>query len=201
MVKRSTWIWLVLFLVVVGSFLYLKYRPIKEEAQVTSTPVVSEYLLDETEGELVGIRIYNREYDIVMLERTTGGLWSVTLPAPAPADQALAEAGATQATALLIVSIVKTTPPLSDMGLDFPSYVIKLSFDSGASHTLEVGDSTPTGSGYYLRLDGGAIYIISQDGVNALLNLLTTPPYLAPTSTPVPTLESELTPAVATSTP
>jgi hypothetical protein len=45
---------------------------------------------------------------------------------------------------------------------------------------------TPTGNGYYIRYDDGPIYIIDVDGIDSILNLLTTPPYL-PTETPVPT--------------
>jgi hypothetical protein len=187
MVKRSTWLWLVLFLAVVGAFLYLKYRPAPEaEPTPTAVVAVSSYLFTEEDGTLVRIRIYDRQYNIVMLERPAGGLWTMVLPESGPADLAHAEAGATQILALEIVSTVKNPQPLSFLGLDFPAYVMKVAFENGAEHVLEIGNKTPTGSGYYVRFDEGTVYIINPDGIDALLNLLTNPPTLPPTSTPVP---------------
>lgn len=188
MVKRSTWVWLILFLAVIGSFLYLKYRP-TPSVEPSPTTVIKSYLFTEADGTLIRFRIYDRQYHIMMMERPSGGLWTLALPIPGPADQAHAEAGATQIGALLIVDTIKTSQPLSSMGLDFPSYVMKLTFQNGIQHTLEIGDKTPTGSGYYVQLDRGAVYIVSPDGISALLNLLTTPPYLPPTSTSVPALD------------
>ena len=52
---------------------------------------------------------------------------------------------------------------------------------------------TPTSSGYYVRFDGGKIYVIEQSGIDALLNLLTAPPFPA-TATPVATAETTSTP-------
>ncbi len=204
MVKRSTWVLLILFLAVVGSFLYLKYRP-APSAEPTPTAVKTRFLFTEADGTLIRVRIYDRQYHIMMMERPSGGLWTLILPNPGPVDQANAEAGATQIGALLIVDTIKTSQPLSSMGLDFPSYVLKLTFQNGIEHKMEIGDKTPTGSGYYVRLDGGAVYIISPDGISALLNLLTTPPYMPPTSTSVPILDPSLEPSATmqpvTSTP
>ena len=64
-----------------------------------------------------------------------------------------------------------------------------LGFVSGSTHKIEVGNLTPTSSGYYVRFDGGKIYVIAQSGIDALLNLLTSPPFPAtatPVATPVP---------------
>ncbi|KAF0108702.1 MAG: hypothetical protein FD146_588 [Anaerolineaceae bacterium] len=187
MVKRSTWLWLVLFLAAAGVLLFLKYRPAPEvEPTPTAVVAVSNYLFTEEDGTLVRIRIYDRQYNIVMLERPAGGLWTMVLPAPGPADLAHAEAGATQIFALEIVDTVKNPQSLSSMGLGSPAYVMKLTFQSGIEHKLEIGDKTPSGSGYYARLDKGTVYIIGPHGIDALLNLHANPPSLPPTSTPVP---------------
>ena len=200
MVKRSTWIWLILFLAVIGGFLYLKYRP-TPSVEPTATSIAASYLFNEADGTLVRIRIFDEQYHIVELERPSGGLWNMVLPTPGPADQALAEAGATQVGALLIVNTVEGSLPLSSMSLDIPAYVIKLTFQDGTKHKLEVGAMTPTGSGYYVQMDEGTVYIVSPDGIDALLNLLSAPPYLPATSIPNPTIELAVTPTDVTPTP
>jgi hypothetical protein len=111
------------------------------------------------------------------------------------ADQALAGAAETQVGSLRIVALLDTPPEVNTVGLEIPAYTIELGFVSGTSHKIEVGNLTPTSSGYYVRYDNGKIYVISQSGIESLLNLLTAPPYPA-TETPSPTIEptSTLTP-------
>jgi hypothetical protein len=70
---------------------------------------------------------------------------------------------------------------------------MELGFVNGTSHKIEVGNLSPTGSGYYVRFDGEKIYVIEKSGIDAILNLLTAPPFPA-TATPVPTPETTITP-------
>ena len=102
--------------------------------------------------------------------------------------------------ALRIMTLLETSPEPSVVGLDVPSSTLELGFVSGKSHKIEVGNVSPTGSGYYVRFDGGKIYVISQSGIDALLKLLTAPPFPA-TETPSPTPESVSTPTPEIPTP
>jgi hypothetical protein len=94
---------------------------------------------------------------------------------------------------LSIVTTLAPPPDLNALGLAAPADTIELGFVSGTSHKVEVGNMTPTSSGYYVRFDGGKIYVIEKSGIDAVLNLLTAPPFPA-TATPIPTTESISTP-------
>jgi hypothetical protein len=89
---------------------------------------------------------------------------------------------------------------LGDAGLETPTYTIELTFDSGIKHIIQVGTLTPTNSGYYVNYDSGNLYVVAKSGIDALLNLLTSPPFPA-TDTPVPTIERTATPTVNVATP
>jgi hypothetical protein len=189
--KRSTGIILLVFLAVVGVLIYLKYRPAPakttEETTPTATTAATLYLFNSNDSSaLTSIRIYDKQYHIVLLERPAGGLWIVSLPTPSPAAQSQAEAAATQITALVIQDTLTTSVPADVLGLEFPVYTIKLDFQTIGQHKLEIGNKTPTGNGYYVRYDDGPIYIIDSGGIDSILNLLTAPPY-QPTETPVST--------------
>lgn len=101
-----------------------------------------------------------------------------------------------------IVTTLDNQLNLGDAGLDSPLYTIELAFSSKIKHVIQIGTLTPTNSGYYVRYDAGNLYVISQSGIDALLNLLTAPPFPA-TATPVPTIAETATPTleVATQTP
>jgi len=94
----------------------------------------------------------------------------------------------------------------SIFGLDKPAFVITVEIGSAKKHVLEVGDQTPTNTGYYVRLDGGRMAIVAQSGIEPLTGLLTSPPYLntlTPTPSPIPPTATPLPPteAVPTVTP
>ena len=195
MVKRSTWILLVILALVVGAYFLIKNRPAKP-GQATPTAIGDTYLVTQSDGTLQSLQIDDAQGHTVRMQRDLTKVWVVTAPTNTEADQSLASAAETQVGALRIVTMLNTPPDLSTIQLIKPAYTIELAFTNGNQHKIEVGGLTPTSSGYYVRYDGGKVYVISQDGIDAILNLLKSPPY-PPTATPAPTD----TPATETTTP
>jgi hypothetical protein len=208
MIKRNTWLLLVLFAALVGFALFQKYKPPTEEPDEDVTPTATvapvEFLFPAEEGVVTSILIESKEGEVISVERGEEG-WVVNKPVEANADQGPVEAAASQATALTILSRLKIDPAAA--GLDAPAYTITVGFTSGKVFTAEIGDETPIGSGYYARKDGGDVLVITKDGLDALLNLLWYSPALAtdtplPSETPTPTqTPSETTTPEATATP
>jgi hypothetical protein len=201
MVKRSTWILLVILALVFGAYFLIKSHPL-ESAQPTPTVTGSTFLVTQVDGVLQSLQIYNNKGNSFQMQRDLSKIWVITAPTSGTADQGLAGAAETQVGALRIVTVLETPPDLGAIGLAAPAYTMKFGFVSGTSHKIEVGNMTPTSSGYYTRYDGGKIYVISQSGIDALLKLLTAPPY-PPTETPTPKSEITSTPVpeIASPTP
>jgi hypothetical protein len=185
MIKRSTLFMLVIFIITFAVYLLLRSRISTTSIVATPTPTINELLITPADGKLETLRIVDNDHHETQIQRGITGLWEISLPRLGTVDQSLAAAAETQVGALKVVSRLNTSPELKDIGLDLASYTLTLIFTGGKQHILEIGASTPTRSGYYVRVDGGSIFIISQDGINALVNLITSPPY-APTETLVP---------------
>jgi hypothetical protein len=199
MIKRPTWILLVILLVAVGAYFFIENKPSKINAS-TPTATAGSFLITQAQGVLQSLHIVDNKGNTFQMQRDLSKAWVVTAPSSGPADQGLAGAAETQVGALSIVATLNTPPALSDIGLAVPTDTIDLVFVNGTSHTMEIGDLTPTSSGYYVRFDGGKIYVIEKSGIDSLLNLLTNPPF-PPTPTPLPTPETTGTPASGISTP
>lgn len=195
MIKRSTWIMLGVLVLVVGAYFFIKQHPLKS-GQPTPTAQGNTYLITPADGTLQSIQITDSKGNKFRMQRDLSKQWVITAPQNSAADQGPAGAAETQVGALLIVTSLETPPDLSAAGLTTPSDTIDLTFTSGKQHKLEVGNLTPTSSGYYVRFDSSKIYVVSKDGIDSLLNLLKTPPY-PPTPTPAVTD----TPAAETATP
>lgn len=187
--RRSTVIILILFLVAIGAYYYLQNRPQTEEPadDITTQEPTNEisYLFDATDGLPTSIRIEAKTGGTVEVSRDTENVWKLIQPDEAAADQGMAEAAASQVTTIRIQDRLSDID-LDILGLEAPEYVLFVKFTSGVERKVDIGVITPSGSGYYVRNEDGEILIASKDALDALLNMLTTPPYLE-TPTPSPT--------------
>ncbi|MCJ7434396.1 MAG: DUF4340 domain-containing protein [Anaerolineales bacterium] len=195
--RTGTWLAILMLAALIGFAYYLKKQKDAPNLEATPTPGIT-YIFTPEDGLPSGIEIAPAEGDAqrVKVEHGTDGLWKLSLPFETEAEQGSAQAAADQIASLRMLG--KVDAALDILGLDKPAYVINISFTGGKTHKLEVGSVTPTDSGYYTRVDGDRLVILSKDGIDALLNLQAFPPYLAtptpsplpPTATAVPVIES-----------
>ena len=188
MVRRPTWILLAILALAVGAYFFIKNQPNKPKTS-TPTPAGSSYLITKAYGVLQSLRISDSKGINFQMQRDLSKAWVITAPTSGTADQGLAGAAETQVGALSIVSTLTNPPDLSAVGLRVPADTMELGFVTGTSHKIEVGNMTPTSSGYYVRFDGRTIYVIEKSGIDALLNFLTAPPFPA-TATPAATSDT-----------
>jgi hypothetical protein len=192
MIRRTTWIILVILLALVGFSFYVKGQKARQASEATPTAGPAA-LFASTEGTPTDIKIEGSAGVTVQVSRDQTGKWVLKAPAEADADQAAAEAAATQVGALRVISTVQLGPDV--VGLDKPDYTVTVSFGASKTHRLLVGSVTPIQNGYYVQLDGGQSQVVEKGGLDALLGLLSKPPYLA-TPTPV----ASITPSISAPT-
>jgi hypothetical protein len=202
MIRGSTVVYIVLLLILVGAYYYLNNREGSADIELTSEPgaeVTPEaYLFTAEEGTPTSIRIESKAGQTVEVARAEDNAWALTQPEEASADQAAAEAAASQVTTMRILDTVPDLDP-SIVGLEDPEYALTVTFAEGGERTVEIGVITPTESGYYVRGAADGIVIVSRSSIDSLLGLLTNPPYLE-TLTPAPVTPEVSTPSSESAT-
>jgi hypothetical protein len=197
MVKRSTWIMIALLAVLAGLAYYLQQPDnlIKKAfPSATGTPTAEPLgtLLSPTDAPLNSISVQGADGHSAVIERTNTG-WLLLIDGESvPADQAAAEQIASQAPTVRLVETIKTATPdtLSAFGLDKPAYIYKLNVAGGKFVTFKIGNTTLSGSGYYLQKEDGSVVVI-DNGIDLVLGLLRQPPYkFTPTPSSVPVTET-----------
>src|ERR1051325_7325329 len=184
MIRRTTVVYVVLLLVLVGGYFYLKNREKPASAEATATPSAEiSYLFTAEQGTPSSIRVESKAGKVVEVARDTNQTWEVSQPTQAKADQGAAEAAASQVSTIQVLDRVPNVDP-KVVGLDTPAYVLTIKFTNGEK-SINVGAVTPTESGYYVRDASGKIVIVSKDAIDALISLLDNPPY-EKTLTPPP---------------
>lgn len=186
MVKRPAILLLILLAVVVCAYLILRGKP-GEDSKILATPTTTSLLEKDVHGNLVELSVEDLTTGgKIGLKRFSDGKWIITEPEEGPADQGKVTAAETQLLSLSILNTMETGADLSTFGLTSPSFVISMLFEDGTDQALQIGNKTPTNSGYYVEKDG-KVHVVAIYAVEPLLNLVKTPPLPpTPTSTPIP---------------
>ena len=197
MIKRPAVILLVIIAIVLTSYVLIKKRG---AAEIAITPTVTESMLlrSDEHGNMIHIEMVDNTTRIMIgLKLFSDGKWIITEPTEAPADQGLVTAVETQLFAFRILTYLETAPDFSAIGLSAPLYTITIQFEDGSEQVIQVGDKTPTNSGYYLLLNG-KVFVGNTSSIDSVLGLLKNPPYQV-TPTPNPP-DSSITPSLETPT-
>lgn len=191
MIRRSTWIVLLVFLVVLAGFLYLQRSSQDEEIDIPPTSS-SQKLFELAESDLASVTIQSSDGNTVVLNRSDEGEWVYTQAPSGETDIAAIQSALGQFLNAQIVSSPGSLPGLEALNLENALFKILLIGQDGNQIVINVGKETPTSSGYYVLVsDQRQVVVVNKFGIDALLNLLENPPLK-----PTPTSEFELTPGV-----
>ena len=212
--RRSTIVIILLLLIVAGAYYYVNNHAKSADVSLTHEPTTQavSYLFNAQDGIPTDIRVESKTGETVELARNAQNAWALKQPIETAAEQGAAEAAASQVTTIQVTDHLPNTVSLKDVGLDAPAYTLIVKFTNGVERKANIGVVTPSESGYYVQLDGaGQIVIVSKDSIDALIGLLTNPPYAetltpsptapTPTETPLPPTLGPATPTEATATP
>ena len=196
MIRRTTWIILGVFVVLLGVAWYLQNS--KPAAAVQSTPTPGrQYLFEIQESNIKKLEITNDQGKRVVLARDASGVWSLQVPKAAATDVGQAESAVTQLVTLSVVNTLAATPQVAASGLGNPTDVITVTMSNGPLQIAYIGKQTPIQNGYYAQLGkDGQSMVLNSNGVDSLLRILDSPPILG-TATPTgqPAITATFTPA------
>ena len=123
--RAGTWITIVVLAVLIGFSIYLNGK--KDSAIIDVTPISAPSpVFAATDGAPSSIEIKPADGETVRIARNAENVWTVEMPIEAEANQGLAEAAATQVSALQVLSPIDGKP--SVFGLDNPAYIITVEF-------------------------------------------------------------------------
>lgn len=186
MIRRSTLVFLLIFAVLAGSVYYFQKNESQEDADLV-IPTQENPLLLHFKGEIKGISIEHTGSGKTELTKISQSSWQVKSHENGEADVSAIQAGIGQISALRIASSLGSELALKDAGLEPPAFVVKITFDDGSQQKLIVGKETPTGSGYYVKVDDSEVFVVSILDLDPFLKLADEPPIM---KTPTPPSEA-----------
>ena len=202
MIKRSTWIALAIFVILVAAAILIQ-RTANETESVVPTPtirLVQPLLYDLGSSALTWIQFTDAEGNLVEVEReSASATWVVVGESEETSDSFRIGSIAGQLLTMQAMTTFETALGIETVGLDAPAYTITMRTSAGEEIVTTVGNLTAIGSGYYIQVNDGDVMVVAKLVLDEILGILTEPPLVATptpeaTETAVPELETTSTP-------
>jgi hypothetical protein len=188
MIRRPTWIILIIFVLVIGAALLVEKTPYFQPAP-TATATTAPHLLISS---VSAVKMVDAAGLTESLKQDASKVWTADVPSDVQVNQGnMAELESTLL-GIEIISSPQTAPPADATGLAKPAETITITDATSQVHVLKIGLKTPTSSGYYVQMDQGKPVIVSTTTIDRIVVLISgvratpTPPP-APTNNPATT--------------
>ena len=176
----------------------------KGTGQGTETPSSQPAIFNLSGQDVLGLKVTTADGKSVELKREASQPWTMVTPASQGVDETRVNSLVEQLAQLRASRALTQTNDLAEYGLITGTFTADITVTGGATHTLRVGETNPSGNSYYALADGkqDPVYLIYINNVDELQRLASEPPYPptpSPTDLPLPTIEI-LPPITATTT-
>ena len=167
--RTLTFLILLLALLSVIFFAEKRKKDMPDAGETENSILAPDFLFREQESNVVGLKII-KDNMMLELERREDGLWDVIQPVGAEVEQSVVEGAAAQILSLPVL-VEDLSLSASEVGLWEQAIQVSVSFSGGKISAFRIGDSTPSGSGYYIQMDDESIHIVDLDSLNTFLKL------------------------------
>ncbi|NPV78477.1 MAG: DUF4340 domain-containing protein [Anaerolineae bacterium] len=169
MIKRSTWVTLAFFVVLVGFAIYWQKSP---ETFMSPTPTPTPFpifLPGWSEKEISLIEISAPDENIIVLKLDSTKQWALANSDHDQVAQGKIEELLTTLRTATIISAINNPVDPAVIGLEEPKLSIRLQNTKGETVLIKIGDKTPTDSGYYAQMDENLPVILRSITVEDLV--------------------------------
>jgi hypothetical protein len=200
MVRRSTWIVLAIFIILVAAaVLWPQLKKSDETPEPTATNQPTQPKVYELNPEqLLWIQFMDAQGNLVEVERESPTAeWVMVGETLETSDSFRIGSIAGQLLAMQAMRTFETALGIDTVGIDNPNYTITIRTTTGDEILNKIGNLNAVGSGYYIKVDDEPVVIVAKLVLDEILSILTEPPLVA---TPTPEVtetalpELELTP-------
>jgi len=198
MFRRNTLILVGVFVVLLSATFLIQrnkeQNPALPESDLPTT-VPPTYLFNFPSESVMGMVIEDADGQLIEMQKDAAGVWTLIQPPTLPdgTDQTAISSTIGQLGTVRVLNELANAIEVNVLGLDTPAYTLTFTLDSGKTTEIQVGSSSPTGNGYYVRVDNGSPKLVDKFFFDSLTGYISTPPILP---TPVLTSTLELSPTL-----
>jgi hypothetical protein len=191
MIKRTTWIILGIFVILLLAFLIWRNFDQEKAASATPTPTIGvEDVLNLAGSTISGFQLEKTGGNAIEIAQGDDGIWTFSSAENQPVDVERIQTVVDILNSLRLVSKLANPPTKEVVGLQPPEYRLVIRLKDGKEKVLLIGMETPIEDGYYAELEDGSMVVLDVSSIDPVLELLTNPPIVpTPTISANPTVE------------
>jgi hypothetical protein len=197
MIKRNTWILMTLFIVVLGAAILIQKTNVLKPSSTPTATLIPPLLDFGNNDPVTAVRLVDQHGLDIVSKLDSTNQWTIAQPGGLQISQGSMQMILSDLNGIAVQSTLTSPLPLESTGLQLPMYTISISYQSGQSHVVKVGNLTPTQSGYYVQLDTGNTVIVNQSGIDNIVELLRSVTYTPTPSQPTITTTLQASPAAS----
>jgi hypothetical protein len=147
------------FVILIGSYFYIKNKPKETKTPEATSSVTSEQLLNVDKDKITKMTLSSKSGDLVIEKKDSK--WVAT-GSSAKLEQNNVDGIASSFAELSSSKVIEeNAADLTKYGLKQPSVTAKVTLQGGEEKTVYLGDKTPTGTSYYLMVkDVNKVYAV-----------------------------------------
>lgn len=184
MIKRSTWILLAVFFIALATAIYYSRSPLAQEKEEPAATPQPRLLEGWSNDRVYAIEFTYGERQTYRLKIGADNRWQA-VGSSEPIGQGKVEELLTSLLSLQVLASLDSPNSLIATGFDQGLYRVTITDAGGIQSTIQIGQATPTNSGYYILLDDHPPVIVNKYAVDTLLVILH-PDKLKPSAEDVP---------------
>lgn len=195
MVRKQTWILLVVFVILLGAAFYLQKNPLPKAESATPSPTAQAQMIPGLAGDqIVKIELKDGQGNATQIEQDPLGNWALGPDGKQKIDTGVAEQARAGLTSAMVQASLPAGMDLKAISLNAPTHTITVTTKDGKQTVILVGSETPTASGYYIQVDNQAPVVVDKGAIDSLVNLLNKDSLITPTPLLETTGTLEVTP-------
>jgi hypothetical protein len=173
MIRKQTFILLVVFAALVGLVFILRKSPLPTSAGLTPSPTAQPSLLDGWKSDdIQQIQFQDSQGSYRVIKNVVSG-WLKDTDARPTVEPGAMEQAAAAIIDLRPLAALSAGGDLSVYGLSTPDYVITLTDKQNRTAVIRIGKVTATGSGYYVQTgETSPVTVVVKDSVESILEIL-----------------------------
>jgi hypothetical protein len=170
MIRRSTLVVIVLFIIAVAALLVFQKMP-TNPLKPTATPAATSMptlITGWQTQEVTGLTLKRSDASAIVLTKNSDNTW--TRAQMGSLTQGKVEQILSEILAVRMMTQLPTGQNLADLGLQSPVASIEISGNSRKA-IIQIGAVTATQSGFYVKVDEGQAVIVDKGAVDTILQL------------------------------
>ncbi len=182
MLRKSTIIVLIIFIIALGLVIYNEKSPNSFFSGTPTTTSSPGLITDWSSDDVTKIQITGEDLDITIIKNDDGKWFFEN--SDFNVDQYKVFELLTTLDVLDLKTTLEEDTSIDTLGLDEPDYTISIVTNIGAIIKVSIGDITPTSSGYYVMVNDGTPSVVSKTSLDVLLDAFNENSLILVTPTP-----------------